>query len=123
MIFSDGLSPDGSTFAVAIRGAAETHIRSLSLSGGPDREITVKDWPNLLGLDWSADSKGLYCGTTASGRGTLLYVDLTGSAHILWQPREATGSGFIGGIPSPDGRFLAICAGSYRNNVWMVEGF
>ena len=35
------VSPDGSTVAFSKPGEAEIHIRFLSLSGGPDREITV----------------------------------------------------------------------------------
>jgi hypothetical protein len=30
---------------------------------------------------------------------------------------------FIGGIPSPDGRYLAIWDGAQNKNVWMIEGF
>ena len=52
-------SPDGSTFAVSRTGEAQIHIRLLSLSGGPDREITVKGWPGLTNLTWSIDGKGL----------------------------------------------------------------
>ncbi len=54
-----GLSPDGATFEISRSGEAEIHIRLLSLSGGSDREIKVKGWPNLTGLDWSPDGKGL----------------------------------------------------------------
>ena len=43
---------DGATFALS-RNEAEIHIHLLSLSGEPDREFTVKGWPNLAGLDWS----------------------------------------------------------------------
>ena len=70
------LSPDGATFAISRGGEAEIHIRLLSHSGGSDREITVKGWPNLTGLDWSADGKGLYCGSVSPQGRTLLYVDL-----------------------------------------------
>jgi len=58
--FASGLSADGSTFAVA--EDLEPEIRLISLSGGTDRKITVRDWPNITGLDWSPDGKGLYCG-------------------------------------------------------------
>jgi hypothetical protein len=52
------LSPDGSMFAISRGGEVESHIRLLSLTGGSDREITVKGWPNKTGLSWSADGKG-----------------------------------------------------------------
>jgi Tol biopolymer transport system component len=122
--FGEGLSPDGSTFAIARHDDPEIHIRLLSLSGGSDREITVKGWPSITGLNWSADGKGLYCGSTSSQGGSLLYVDLKGTAQVLWQSREVGGGGaFIAGHPSPDGRYVAIWGSVRKSNVWMVEGF
>jgi hypothetical protein len=112
------LSPDGSTYAVPGTGEAEIHIRLLSLSGGPDREITVKGWPNLTSLDWSPDGKGLYCGAMSPQARTLLRVDLKGNASALWQSKELGG-----GVPSPDGRYLAIRSDATNSNVWMLEGF
>ena len=79
-------------------------------------------WPGLTGLDWSADGKGLYCGSVSPLRRTLLYVDLQGNARVLWQ-YKAAGSGGIWGIPSPDGRYLAILGTASNSNVWMLEGF
>jgi hypothetical protein len=67
------LSPDGSILAVRRPGEAQVHIGLFSLSGGPDREITVKGWPNALGLDWSSSSKGLYVGSVSPQNRTLLY--------------------------------------------------
>ncbi len=121
-VFGSGLSPDGSTFAISRSGEAEIHIRLLSLSGGVDREITVKGWPNLsfMGLEWSTDGKGLYCGSGSPRGGTLLYVDLKGNARVLWQFK---GQGTIWGVPSPDGRYLAIEGSALNSNVWMLEGF
>jgi hypothetical protein len=116
-----GLSPDGATFAVSRGGEAEIHIRLLSLSGGSDREITVKGWPNLTGLDWSPNGKGFYCGSVSPQSRTLLYVDLEGNAKVLWQYKAAGGN--IWGVPSPDGRYLAIRGDVINSNVWMLEGF
>jgi hypothetical protein len=96
-------------------GEAEIHLRLLSLSGAADREITMKGWQNLTGLDWSPDGKGFYCG---SGGDTLLYVDLKGNARVLWQYKGAAWA-----APSPDGRFLALGAQVTNSNVWMLEGF
>ena len=116
-----GLSPDGTTFALSRSDEPEIHIRLLSLSGGSDREITVKGWPNLNGRSWSSDGKGLYCGSISAQSRTLLYVDLNGNARVLWQFK---GFGGIWGMPSPDGRYLAILGGDVINsNVWIVEGF
>ena len=116
-----GLSPDGTIFALSKSGEVDIHIRLLSLVGGSDREITVKGWPNLTGLNWSPDGKGLYCGSASPQRRTLLYVDLAGNAKVLWQCKEAGGE--IWGVRSPDGRYLAILGSVYNSNVWMLEGF
>jgi hypothetical protein len=119
--FGGAVSPDGTTFALSRRGEAEIHIRLLSLPGGSDREFTVKGWPNLWGLDWSADGKGLYCGSVAPQSRTLLYVDLKGNARVLWQFK---GVGYaIAGVPFT-GRALPRHAGNPINsNLWMLEGF
>jgi Tol biopolymer transport system component len=115
-----GLSPDGSTFALSKTGEAEIHIRLLSFSGGADREITLKGWPYLTALDWSADGKGLYVGSSTPQGPTLLYTDLKGNAKVLWQFK---GAGLTWGVPSRDGRYLAIRGSVYNTNVWMLEGF
>ena len=121
--FGGKISPDGTTFALSRGGDAEIRIRLLSLSGGPDRELIVKSWPNLTGLDWSPDSKGLYCGSVSSQRRTLLYVDLKGNATVLSQYKAAGIGDDIWGVPSPDGRYLAILGTTSNSNVWMLEGF
>jgi DNA-binding winged helix-turn-helix (wHTH) protein/Tol biopolymer transport system component len=119
--YSSALSPDGSTLAIAKHNETEIRIRLLSLAGGPDREITVKGWQNLSGLDWSADGKGLYCGSVSPQSRTLLYVDLAENPTVLWQIKGPGGS--IWGTPSRDGRYLAIRGDVYNTDVWKVEGF
>lgn len=114
------LSPDGTTFQISGTGEAEIHLRLLSLSGGSDREITVKGWPNATGADWSPDGKGLYVGSVSPQASTLLYVDLEGNARVLWQIK---GGSETWGIPSPDGRYLAIMGDVANSNVWMLENF
>ncbi|HXX22892.1 MAG TPA: protein kinase [Terriglobia bacterium] len=115
------VSPDGSTVAFSKPGEAEIHIRLLSPSGGSDREITVKGWPNMTGLEWSPGGKGFYLGSVSPEARALLYVDLKGNARMLWRSK-ATGGG-IWGTPSPDGRYLAILGHVENSNVWMLEGF
>ena len=89
--------------------------------GGSDREITVIGWPNIMGLNWSPDGRGLYCGSASPQGRTLLYVGLKENVRVLWQYKG--GGGYIWGIPSPDGRYLAILGQPVNRNVWMVEGF
>jgi len=80
----------------------------------------VKGWPNITGLDWSPDGKGLYLGSRSAQSSTLLYVDWKGSARVLWRFKAG---GDVWGVPSPDGRYLAILGSVMNSNVWMLEGF
>lgn len=117
----DGLAPDGATFALASKGP-ENRIRLFSLVGGPDREITVPGYGNLTSLDWAADAKSFYCGSTSSQHGAILHVDLQGNARVVWESRELAGGG-ASGIPSPDGKYLLIWADLRDSNAWMIENF
>jgi eukaryotic-like serine/threonine-protein kinase len=124
-IYVASLSPDGSTLALSRGMGPETEIRIrlLSFSSGLDREITLKGWSTLAwnGLYWSPDGKGFYCGSVPSQGETLLYVDLQGNARVLWQRKGVRNT--IWGVPSPDGRYLAMANWSLNSNVWMLEGF
>jgi hypothetical protein len=118
------LSPDGGTFAISQRFEPEIHIRTFSLSGASDSEINVTGWPNTSALAWSADGNGLYCGSvSAQGLGVVLYVDRKGNSRVVWQHKGAINGGQVWGIPSPNGRYLAILAEVNNSNVWMLEGF
>jgi Tol biopolymer transport system component len=119
---SSGVSPDGSTFAIAIRSEGAIHIRLLSLSSNPDSEVMVRNWPSIEGLDWSPGGKGFYCGSRSPQRCTLLHVDLDGAVRVLWQDRDATAGPYIGAEASPDGRRLAIVGSAYSSNAWLLEG-
>jgi len=115
------LSPDGSTFAIWKGDEPEIHIRLLPLSGGSTSEITVRGWPNLRNLVWSTDGKGLYASSVSPQATTLLYVNLKGNTRLLQQEKGIKGPALA--IPSPDGRYLAICEFVVNENVWMLEGF
>lgn len=123
--FGSALSPDGSTFAIARSFDADIRIHLLSLVGSPDREITVKGWSSLSawGLYWAPDQKGFYCSSVSPKVNTLLYVDLKGNARVLWQYKAAANRFSFWGIPSPDGRYLAIHLGVANGNLWMLQGF
>jgi eukaryotic-like serine/threonine-protein kinase len=114
-----GLSPDGKLIAVTRSG--DKRIRLLSMAGQATREIVVKNWSTYSSVDWAADSKGLFVTSNpTSWRSSLLYVDLAGNAHELWQVPSTSPSW---GIPSRDGKHLAIPAPTIRSNVWMAEGY
>jgi Tol biopolymer transport system component len=118
-IENSALSPDGKSIAVTKPG--ENRIHLLSIAGQPTREIVLKNSSSFSLVDWAADSKGLFVTSNPTGwRSSLLYVDLAGNAHELWQVK---GSSQSWGIPSRDGKYLAIPAPTTSSNVWMAEGY
>ena len=57
-------------------------------------------------------------------RSTLLYVDLQGRAHVLWdQAGEQEGNLDVYALPSPDGVDLALFGWTLNSNMWMLENF
>jgi hypothetical protein len=74
-------------------GEIETEIHMFSLSGGIDHEIRVKGCPDITGLDWSADGKGLYCGSMSAQGGSISRVELNGSSRLPWEYKGAGGLG------------------------------
>lgn len=113
-----GLSPDGTSIAALKFGATENRIRLLSLPGQPARELVVKDWSGFTSIDWAADSKGLFVTSNPAGlKQSLLYVDLAGNAHQIWQINNVWPSW---AVPS---RNVAISLSTLDSNVWMAEDF
>ena len=82
----------------------------------------MKGWANFYGgrPEWSADGKGLFVTSDVGKESTLLYVDLKGRAHPVW---ELKGQDQTYGVPSPDGRYLAVLGGTTESNAWMIENF
>jgi serine/threonine protein kinase len=116
-----GLSPDGTSIAAITFGSDDHRIRLLSLSGQPTRELAVKNWNGFTSVDWAADSKGLFVTSNPAGlRQSLLYVDLAGDAHQIWQTNNIWPSW---AVPSRDGKYVAIPALTADSNVWMAENF
>ena len=116
-----GLSPDGTSIAAVTFGATDNRIRLLSLSGQPTRELVVKNWYGFRSVDWAADSKGLFVASNPAGsRQSLLYVDLAGNAHPIWQVNSIWSSW---AVPSRNGKYVAIPASTVDSNVWMAENF
>jgi len=115
------VSPDGKRIALALPDHTKGVIKILSLVGEPEREITVEGWPALNSMDWSADGKGFFISSRAQPtEATLLYVTLEGKAHVLWRQR---GNYNLWGVPSPNGRYLAIRGATTDSNAWMIESF
>ena len=112
------LSPDGSRLVVEKRG--KTRLRILPLDGSPLRDVDVKGWGAFTTLDWAADGKGFFCSSRSPQGATLLHIDLDGNAQAVWTQK----GGYVAvGIPSPDGRRLAIDGVTIESNAWMIENF
>jgi hypothetical protein len=47
-------------------------------------------------------------------------VDLQGKTNVIWDNR---GGNFTMGVPSPNGRYLAIQGSTMNQNMWMMENF
>jgi hypothetical protein len=125
--------------AVAEQGGRRFDI--LSLNGHAAQEIAVKGWD--IGIDarvangtgegvdfaWAADGEGLFAAGRTLLESVLLYVDLEGNAHVLQEHKGGLSPTVMGGfsvpwgVPSPDGRHLAILNWTRNSNVWIMEGF
>jgi Tol biopolymer transport system component len=110
------LSPDGSRIAIVKRSEGAIHV--LSTAGGPQKVIEVKGWSSLENVDWTADGKGLIVASPVQAGHALLHVDLDGNAQMLWQQAQNLE---IYGVPSPDGRHLAILGWTLNSNLWIIE--
>jgi len=115
------LSPDGSRIAVPLYDPSSGRIRIIPVAGGAPFDVAVEGWPCIDDVNWSPDGKALYASSSCPGTTTILRVDLAGRASRLWQQR---GTFAIGrGMPSPDGRHLAIVHATIEGNAWMIEDF
>ena len=114
-----GLSPDGSQLAV-ITDDRQGKIQFVSLADGSRRDIVVKGWPVLNGVDWAASGNQLLMGSfTQHGTTALIESDLDGNAHSLLEGDSHLQ--FMWAIPSPDGHHVALDVVVGENNVWVVE--
>lgn len=115
-----GLSPDGSLRAIVLSGPKGT-IRFRSTTTGESHDVQVKGGNELGSMDWAPDGKSLYvAGRSPQGVSVLLNITLDGQASVLLR---STDSEMLAGIPSPDGRYLAIPEARGSNNVWAIENF
>jgi hypothetical protein len=69
-------------------------------------------------MSWTSDSQRLLVPSLDLRSATLLSVDLQGNSRVVWaQP----GALDISGIPSPDGRRVAIWIRAQNANLWLAE--
>ncbi len=112
------LSPDGTR--IAILKSSEAKISFLSLGREARREIPVRGWNSLDAVAWTANGTGLLVSSRIERASVLLYADLQGNSQVLWK-HEGGMATF--GIPSPDGRHLAMLGQTLNSNIWMMENF
>jgi eukaryotic-like serine/threonine-protein kinase len=112
------LSPDGTS--VAVISGSPGQIRIVSMRSEATRELQVEDSPSLLNSTWAADGKALFVSASISGGYALLRVSLDGKTQPLITNHTPD---VVLGLPSPDGRNLAVMAAAYNQNVWMMENF
>jgi serine/threonine protein kinase len=112
------ISPDGTRLVIA-RGP-ESPIEIRSLHGELIRKIASQSLGEVTWLTWSADQKGFFVSRKGPRGDELLYLDLHGKATSL---RKCVGGDTCQGLPSPDGRHLAIIDRNQSNNMWMMENF
>jgi Tol biopolymer transport system component len=111
------VSPDGTRLAITHGpdGPIEIH----SLRGKPTKIIRAKGLDKLYGIAWAADGKALFVARHVLDGTELLHVDERGNATRLW---KSLGPKCFG-VPSPDGRHLAIYDWKRSANMWMMENF
>jgi serine/threonine protein kinase/Tol biopolymer transport system component len=112
------LSPDGSQ--IGILKTRENLIRIVPLNGGPTRTIAIKGYSDTVNLNWASDSQSMFVSIVGPAGAGLLHVDLHGNAQPIWQQPQAN---WTWGIPSPDGRRLAILGSTSEANAWIIDDF
>jgi hypothetical protein len=114
------ISPDGNQIAVLEED--QTAIHFLSLRGKPEQVIKPTGWSSLGGLVWDAKGRGFFSSSFNQRGAVLLYIDLQGNTRVLWEQRGRADAN-LRGIPSPDGRRLAIAAYAVSSNAWVMQDF
>ena len=114
------VSPDAKWLATP--SGTKIILRSFA-TGAVVREIAVHGATsamNLVNLDYAADGKGFFASQTTPTETRQLYVDLSGKASVLWRQ---SGKSTVWGIPSPDGKYLAMMVYTDDSNVYTLDDF
>jgi serine/threonine protein kinase len=117
------ISPDGTRLAVWRSPESPLEIRSLH--GRLIHKIHSRSVGELIWLNWSADQRGFFATRKGKSGNELLYLDFQGKTTSLRKCGGGTNGlgGGCEGLPSPDGRHLAITDRDQSNNMWMMENF
>lgn len=114
------LPPDGSQ--VVTVGPSPGGFKVVALGRGATRSIVVRGWRNLYNVVWTADGKGFFAFTQPRLTASLLKIDFSGNARLLWES-DGTIMNPLEPVPSPDGKFLAFAAWTGAANAWMLDNF
>ena len=116
------LLPDGKHLAFVVPQAGQQNrIRFVSFNGEPQRELVVKQATRLVSLDVLSSGLGFFS-TDITAKGTeLLFIRPDGTSRTVWSP--ANGLELSWGIPSPDGKHVAINVNVPQSNAWMMTDF
>jgi len=114
--FSWSLSPDGTRFAI-MEGARKP-IRVYTVRGEPLLTVMPNRNLDVANLIWAADGKGFYGSNRAKDMVEIVWIDLQGNTHVVWKSPER-----CFGVPSPDGRSLAIYDWKQSSNMWKMKYF
>jgi eukaryotic-like serine/threonine-protein kinase len=112
------VSPDGAM--IAILKSSQAKISLLSLNSGGSKEIRVNGVDNADSVVWTQGGKGFLVSSRIPRSSVLLHVDLAGNSRLLWKKDGGIGTF---GIPSPDGRHLAMLGWTLNSNIWEMEKF
>jgi serine/threonine protein kinase/Tol biopolymer transport system component len=112
------LSPDGKRIALLKHKQGQVQI--LSLDGNAPQLIAARTWNTLSSVNWAADGKGFFVASYQQRGPVLLHMDLQGNTQFLWQD---PGGVEVWGVPSPDGRHIAMRGWNVESNVWLMENF
>jgi eukaryotic-like serine/threonine-protein kinase len=114
------VSPDGTKIGVVNTAWDENQVRFFSLHGGALQTVTAQGYENLTSFDWAPDSKSVFVATRGPSGSTLLRIGVNGEVQPVWGRVEPT---HLWGVPSPDGRHIAVFDASSDANAWMIENF
>jgi hypothetical protein len=96
-------------------------IRIVNRTGVPQDQVTTAGATMLNSLDYAADGQGFFTSDYSTDLGArLLYVSLSGATTVLWHNRASFRTW---GVPSPDGKWLAMLGATQESNVWVLDGF
>jgi len=112
------LSPDGTR--IALLKHRDERVQILSLNGRVPQDVTSRERKTLSSVVWTADGKGLFVSSYTARGADMLHMDLQGNTRLLW---EHPGGIEVYGVPSPDGRHLAMRGWNVEGNMWMMENF